>query len=153
MKKNLKKKKKGTEPICRTGIETQMWRMDLRTQAGKQRVGKIERAAVTHMHYHVQNRKLPYNTGSSAQCSAMTWRGAMEVGGREVQEKRDICMRIVDSLCCTAETYTMLHSKLIQHFIGTIILQLKKKLKEKKLKGVCHVFHRCYLQGDVYELV
>ena len=130
-----------------------MWRMDLWTQAGKQRVGKIERAAVMHMHYHVQNRKLPYNTGSSAQCSAMTWRGAMEVGGREVQEKRDICMHIVDSLCCTAETYTMLHSKLIQHFIGTIILQLKKKLKEKKLKGVCHVVHRCYLQGDVYELV
>ena len=56
MRKNLEKN--GAEPICRTGIEMQMWRMGLWTQAGKQRVGKTETAAMTHMHYHVQTREL-----------------------------------------------------------------------------------------------
>ena len=46
--------------------------------------------------------KLLYSTGSSAQCSVMTWRG-----GREVQEKRDICICKADSRC-TAETNTTL---------------------------------------------
>ena len=46
--------------------------------------------------------KLLHNTGSSAQCSAMTYRGGMGVGEREVQEGRDICICIADSFCCTA---------------------------------------------------
>ena len=34
--------------------------------------------------------------------------GWMGVDGWEVQETRDICMYIADSLCCTAETNTTL---------------------------------------------
>ena len=41
--------------------------------------------------------KLLYSTGCSAQCSAMTKRGGM--GGREVQEGKDICIHITDLLC------------------------------------------------------
>ena len=43
--------------------------------------------------------KLLYITASSAWCFVMTlW------GGREAQEGGDICIHVVDSLCCTAET-------------------------------------------------
>ena len=41
------------EPICRAGIETQTQRMDLWTQQGKERVGQIERVALTYTHYHM----------------------------------------------------------------------------------------------------
>ena len=34
--------------------------------------------------------------------------GGREWGGREVQERGDICVLIADSLCCTAETSTTL---------------------------------------------
>ena len=50
------------------------------------------------------SRNMLYSTGSSARCSVMTQRGGREVGGREVQEGVDICILIVDSLCCTTET-------------------------------------------------
>ena len=43
----------GTDkPIHRAGIETHILRTDLWTQQGKEKVGRIERAA----HYHVENR-------------------------------------------------------------------------------------------------
>ena len=35
------------EPICRTAIETQTQRLDLRTQQGKERVGQNERVGLT----------------------------------------------------------------------------------------------------------
>ena len=34
-------------------LETQMERMDLWIQQGKERVGQIERVALTYIHYHV----------------------------------------------------------------------------------------------------
>ena len=39
--------------FSRGGIETQTQRMDLWTQQGKERVGQIERVALTYIHYHV----------------------------------------------------------------------------------------------------
>ena len=55
--------------------------------------------------------KLPYNTGSSAWCSVMTW-GEMG-GGREAQEGGDICIHMADSSCCAAEINTILKSNYI----------------------------------------
>ena len=69
-------------------------------------------------------------------CDALD--GGMERGGREVREKRAMCIHVVGSLCCAAETYTMLHSKLTRYLMGTIILQLKNKLK--KIKRNSRVF-------------
>ena len=46
--------KNGTdEPICRTGIEMQTSRTALWTQWEKERVGRIERVALKHVHYHM----------------------------------------------------------------------------------------------------
>ena len=46
--------KEGTdEPICKAAVEMQTQRMDLWTQWGKMRVGRIERVALRCMHYHV----------------------------------------------------------------------------------------------------
>ena len=48
-------------------------------------------------------------TGSSTQCSVMTWRGGMgRWGGREAQEGGDICILMADLPCCTEETNTTL---------------------------------------------
>ena len=45
---------------------------------------------------------LLHSTGSSALCSVIEgWDGGWD---REAQEGRDICIVIVDSHCCTAET-------------------------------------------------
>ena len=67
---------------------------------------------MTHIHYDVLNRvsgKLPYHTRSSARRSLMTWScGLRGGGGKEVQEERDICIHIADSLHCTAEKNTTL---------------------------------------------
>ena len=50
---------------------------------------------------------LLYSPGNSAWCSVMTLMGG--VGGEgAVREGGDICMHIVDSLHCTAQTNTML---------------------------------------------
>ena len=46
------------------------------------------------------------NTGSSARCSEMTWRGG--TGDGEAQEGGNIGVHIADPLCCTAETNTTL---------------------------------------------
>ena len=52
----MESRKNGTdEPICRTGIETQIQRTDLWSQQGKERVGQIERAALKR-DYHVYKR-------------------------------------------------------------------------------------------------
>ena len=56
----------------------------------------------------IASGNLLYSTGSSAWCSVMTQMGGMGGGGREVQEGRDICIHIADSLRCTAETSTTL---------------------------------------------
>lgn len=39
------------EPVPRAAVETQTWRIDWPTQVGKERVGRTERVALTHMHY------------------------------------------------------------------------------------------------------
>ena len=39
------------EPICREGMETQTERTDLCTHQGKERVGWIEKVALTYIHY------------------------------------------------------------------------------------------------------
>ena len=41
------------EPICTVAIETQINRTDLWTQQRKQRVGRTERVALKHLHYHM----------------------------------------------------------------------------------------------------
>ena len=45
------------EPVCRTGIETQVLRTDLWTQQGKEGVDRIGQGAVTCIHRHVWNRQ------------------------------------------------------------------------------------------------
>ena len=46
--------KNGTdELICRAVVETRTLRTDLRTQQGKESMGRIERMALKHIHYHV----------------------------------------------------------------------------------------------------
>ena len=51
---------------------------------------------------------LLYDSGSSNQCSELEGKGG--VGGREVQEGRDICIPVADSCWCMAETSTILKS-------------------------------------------
>ena len=41
------------EPLCRTGIEMQMQRMNLWAEMGMERVGRIERVSLTYILYHV----------------------------------------------------------------------------------------------------
>ena len=41
------------EPICRKGMETQMQRMDLWTQRGRERMGRMEKVASSYIHNHV----------------------------------------------------------------------------------------------------
>ena len=36
-----------------------------------------------------------------------------DLNGKEIQKRGDICIHIADSLCCTAETNTTLHSNYI----------------------------------------
>ena len=66
-------------------------------------VGRIERVTLTCTLPRVKliaGGKLLYSTGSSAQCC-----DDLEGMGRgEVQERRDSCIHMADSLCCAAET-------------------------------------------------
>ena len=41
------------EPICREGMETQTYRMDLWTEQGKERVSRTEKVALIYIHYYV----------------------------------------------------------------------------------------------------
>ena len=63
------------ETICRAEIKTQVQRMDLRTEQGKERVGQTESSieiyALPYVKY-IASGKLLHNTGSSAWCSVMT---------------------------------------------------------------------------------
>ena len=56
--------------------------------------------------------KLLYSTRSSAGCSVMTGLvgagGGVGGGGREASKGGDICILVVDSCGCTAETNTIL---------------------------------------------
>ena len=78
--------KNGTDqPICMTGIEMQMQRMNFWTQQGKKRLGRIEKVALKHTlpyENQIANGKLLYNTGSSSWCSVITQRRGM---GKEVE--------------------------------------------------------------------
>ena len=49
----MESRKNGTDESIQAGIETQMQRTDLWTQGGKERVGQIERVALTYIHYFV----------------------------------------------------------------------------------------------------
>ena len=44
----------------------------------------------------ITNKDLLYSTGNSVLCGGLN--------GKEIQNRGDICRRIADSLCCTAET-------------------------------------------------
>ena len=48
----------------------------------------------------ITNEDLLYSTGNSVLCG--------DLNGKEIQKRGDICIRIADSLCCTAETNTIL---------------------------------------------
>ena len=50
------------------------------------------------------------NTGGSAWCPVVTWKGGMGQGGREVREREGVCTHMDDSFYCTAETNTPLQS-------------------------------------------
>ena len=50
--------KEAQNSICRAEIEMQMQRKDLWTQWGTERVGQIERVALTYIHHHVLSRQL-----------------------------------------------------------------------------------------------
>jgi len=41
-------------------------------------------------------------------CDDLEWWGGMRGGGREAHDRGDICIHIADSLCCTAETNTII---------------------------------------------
>ena len=48
----MESRKNGTEePICREGMETWMWRMDLWTQWGQEKVGQIGKVALRYIDY------------------------------------------------------------------------------------------------------
>ena len=52
---HIRNVEKGTdEPICRAGMEIQMKETDLWTQRGKLRVGRIEKVALTYIHYLIK---------------------------------------------------------------------------------------------------
>ena len=55
----------------------------------------------------ITSGKLLYSTRSSAWCSVMTERDRMG-SRRAAQEGGDICIHIADSVCCIAETNTVL---------------------------------------------
>ena len=89
-------------------METQMQRMDLWAQQGKERVGQIGRVAWKYTlacGKQIANGRLLHSTGSSAQDSVMTQRG-----GREAQEWGDTCILMTDSRNCMAETNTNQHN-------------------------------------------
>ena len=61
------------------------------------------------------NGKLLYSTGSSDQCSGMTWKGGLK--GRKGQRGGDIHIHMIDSPCLTAE---------IKHIVKQLYSNLKK---------------------------
>ena len=72
------------------GIETQTSRTDLWTQQGKERVGQTERAALTYIHYYVENRQQVGSrcitqgaqSGDLWQPRGVGWGGGQEGGSR-----------------------------------------------------------------------
>ena len=95
------------EPRGKTGIKSQMQRMDLRTWGG----GRVSWDEVREWMdiytlpnvKQIASGKKPHSTGRSARCFVTT-KGVGE-GGRGYG---DICIRIADSLCYTEETNTPL---------------------------------------------
>ena len=62
--------------------------MDLLTQLGKEKVGQMEKVALTYIHYYgkkIVGEKLLYNTGNPAWHFGMTSRGGM----REARPNRE----------------------------------------------------------------
>ena len=73
-----------------------------------------ERVALKHIHYHMYNYiasgNLLYDSRSSnlVLCDNLEGWDGMGWDGKEVQERRDICIPMVDSSFCMAETNTIL---------------------------------------------
>ena len=85
----------------------QMQRMGMWTWGSGESGANGEHCPDTHVLPRVKqiaSGELPYSTGSSAPCSAMTW-GRREAG-RETQEEGNVCIHIADSHCCKTETQT-----------------------------------------------
>ena len=94
------------ETICKAGIKIQTQGTDV-WAAGEGEGGTNQESTTTCE--TDTGGKLLSNTGSSAQCSVMTWRGGMEnAGERRAQEEGARCILIANSHCCTAETNTAL---------------------------------------------
>ena len=73
----------------------------------------------------IASGKLLCNTGSSAQCSVMTWRDGMGEAGREAQEGICVYLWLI---------HVVLWQKPTQHY-KAIILQLKINLKIKFIQN------------------
>ena len=69
------------------------------------------------------NRDLLYRAGNSTQSSVMTYMG------KESEKRVDLCICVTDSLCCTAETNTILY------------VNSNKNLKKVKRKPWCPTTH------------
>ena len=98
------------EPTCRAGTEMQTYRTDLRTQRGKEKAGRMGRAARTCVHHHVSDRRLVGSCcmAQGAQLGALWWLERWGGGGREGLEKGDAYIHMADSRCCIAETNKIL---------------------------------------------
>ena len=115
------------KPRGRMGIKTQTYqRIDLRTRGG----GRVSWDKVREWHGHIYttkliasgkliaSRKQPHSTGRSAQCFVTTQRGGIgRVGGREMQEERDMGIYVYVQLI-----HFVIKQKLTHH-CKAIILQ------------------------------
>ena len=80
-------------------MKTQTQRTHLQTQ-GKEWGSQIERAALKHIHFHMQNKIASGNLLCDAVSSYPVFCDNLEGvgwGGREVQEGGDICISTADS--------------------------------------------------------
>ena len=70
--------------------------MDLSTQQGKERVGRIIKLVLTYIHYRVKSvasGKRLYNRGNPDWCSVMTWRPrGVKWGEGGLRGREYICM-------------------------------------------------------------
>ena len=74
---------------------------------GEERVGRVERVALTWPCAQQAAGKLLQSKGGSAQCPVTAARGGVR-GGGEAQDGEDIRILMAESCCCTAETNTTL---------------------------------------------
>ena len=74
----------------------------------KDRLGQIEKVALTYTHYHVKNRGLAGSCHVTQGAQSQLCDGLEGWGGRVAQEERNICIHMAGSSCCTEETNTTL---------------------------------------------